>query len=251
MSRPRLSIVIPAYNEARRIGPSLERAVSVLNHLEPDHEILVIDDGSSDGTLQVAAAAAAGAARFRGLSNERNLGKGGAVRRGMLEAMGEYILFCDADESTPMAALEGFLPRIAEGAAVIIGTRKDARARIERHQPWLRESMGKGFTWLAQRLAGVRVTDFTCGFKLFRRDAAQDIFSRQTLRDWSFDAEVLFLAAHLGYRIVEVPVIWSHDADTRVRLARDTWDSLRGLLEIHRRRRAGAYGPPRPQEDPR
>lgn len=245
MSAPRLSIVIPAWNEARRIGPSLARSIETLRRLEPDHEILVVDDGSSDGTLDVAREAAAGAARFRGLVNGTNLGKGGAVRRGMLEAEGEYILFCDADESTPMVALEGFLPHARAGAAVVIGTRKNAQARIARHQPWLRESLGKGFTWLAQRLAGVRVTDFTCGFKLFRRDAAREIFERQTLSDWSFDAEVLFLARHLGHEIVEVPVTWTNDEDTRVSLLRDTWRSLLGLLAIRRRRLAGVYGPPR------
>lgn len=245
MSAPRLSIVIPAWNEAKRIGPSLARSVAVLKRLEPSHEILVVDDGSSDGTLNVARAAAADAACFRGLVNETNLGKGGAVRRGMLEAAGDYVLFCDADESTPMAALEDFLPHARAGRAVIIGTRKNAEARIERHQSWLRESLGKGFTWLAQRLAGVRVTDFTCGFKLFRRDAAREIFERQTLSDWSFDAEILFLAAHLGHEIVEVPVTWTNDEDTRVSLLKDGLHSFAGLLAIRRRRRAGAYGPPR------
>jgi dolichyl-phosphate beta-glucosyltransferase len=240
-----LSVVIPAWNEEKRIGPSLERGVEVLRRLAPRHEIVVVDDGSADRTLETARAASARAHQFRGLVNEVNLGKGGAVRRGMLEARGDHILFCDADESTPMATLELFLPALERGDAVVIGTRKNRQAVIARHQPWLRETLGKGFTLLAQTLAGVRVTDFTCGFKVFRRDAAQEVFSRQTLSNWSFDAEILFLARHLGYEITEVPVTWTNDADTRVRLLRDTASSLQGLLRIAGRRARGAYGPSR------
>ncbi len=245
MSDVRLSMVIPAYNEERRIGASLRSAVRVLRELMPLHEIIVVDDGSPDRTLEMAREAADEAASFRGLKNGLNLGKGGAVRRGMLEARGEYVLFCDADESTPMESLRDFLPGMERGEPVIIGTRKNVEARIERHQPWLRETMGKGFTALGHLLIGVRVTDFTCGFKVFRRDAARAIFSRQTIEDWSFDAEILFLAGHLGYSISEVPVVWRNDEDTRVRLLRDTWDSLQGLLKIRRMMRNGDYGPPR------
>jgi dolichyl-phosphate beta-glucosyltransferase len=239
----RLSIVIPAWNEANRIGTSLQSAIPVLHELVPAHEILVIDDGSQDNTLEVAAAAAKEAFCFRGIRNEQNLGKGGAVRRGMLEASGEYVLFCDADESTPMSSLKDFLPKMDNQLAVIIGTRKNPDALIKRHQPWLRETMGKAFTTLAHQLAGVRVTDFTCGFKIFRQDAAKEVFSRQTITDWSFDAEILFLANHLGYSIDEVPVTWTNDVDTRVRLLRDTWDSLLGLLNIRLGKMTGRYGP--------
>jgi hypothetical protein len=145
-----LSVVIPAWNEERRIAPSLERSVETLKRLAPRHEIVVVDDGSADRTLDVAREAASQAHEFRGLRNERNLGKGGAVRRGMLEARGDHILFCDADESTPMATLELFLPALARQDPVVIGTRKNREAVIARHQPWLRETMGKGFTLLEQ-----------------------------------------------------------------------------------------------------
>lgn len=246
MADLRLSVVIPAWNEERRIAPSLRRSVEVLRRLVPAHEIVVVDDGSSDRTLEAAREAAREAHLFTGLVNGKNLGKGGAVRRGMLEAQGDFVLFCDADESTPMAMLEHFLPAMEAGQPVMIGTRKNRQAVIARHQPWLRETMGKGFTLLAQTLAGVRVTDFTCGFKLFRRDAAQEIFSRQTLTNWSFDAEILYLARHLGYAITEIPVTWTNDEDTRVRLLRDTAGSLKGLLHIAGRRARGAYGPGRP-----
>lgn len=241
MFEERLSIVIPAWNEAARIGPSLQRAVEVLKRLAPRHEILVVDDGSTDDTVTVAREAAAEADSFRAIVNEQNLGKGGAVRRGMLEAEGDWILFCDADESTPMVTLERFLPFAQAGDPVIIGTRKNSQARIERHQPWLRETMGKGFTALARLMAGVTVTDFTCGFKLFRRDAAHRIFPLQTLFDWSFDAEILYLAKRFSYPIREVPVSWSNDVDTRVRLLRDTLESGTGLLKIAVNRATGVY----------
>ncbi len=237
-----LSVVIPAWNEERRIVPSLEAAAPVLHRLVSEHEIVVVDDGSTDRTLEAARACCeATGQRFRGIRLERNTGKGGAVQRGMLEASGRYALFCDADRSTPMEALADFLPHMQVDLPVLIGTRKSREAHIDRHQPWLRETMGKGFTALAQALIGVQVTDFTCGFKLFRRDAAQQIFMRQTVHDWSFDAEILFLAGALGYPIREVPVTWTNDEDTRVRLLRDTWNSLQGLLRIRRQKRAGIY----------
>ncbi|MCA9782141.1 MAG: glycosyltransferase family 2 protein [Candidatus Delongbacteria bacterium] len=242
MEPTRLSVVIPAWNEERRIVPSLERALPVLARLVPRHEIVVVDDGSADRTLDVAREVCARFdAPFAGFSLEHNRGKGGAVKAGMLAARGEFVLFCDADQSTPMTALEGFLPGMAHNAPVLIGTRKSREARIERHQPWLRESMGKAFTGLARALIGVQVTDFTCGFKIFRRDAAREIFGRQTVNDWSFDAEILFLARALDYPIQEVPVTWTNDTDTKVRLLRDSINSFAGLLRIRRQQRAGLY----------
>lgn len=240
-----LSVVIPAWNEERRIVPSLEHALPVLARLVPRHEIVVVDDGSSDRTLEVARALCERHGhRFAGFRLEHNRGKGGAVRAGMLAARGRHILFCDADQSTPMESLEAFLPLMEHGAPVVIGTRKSREARITQHQPWLRETLGKGFTLLARTLIGVQVTDFTCGFKLFRRDAARLIFERQTVEDWSFDAEILFLARALDFPIREVPVTWTNDTDTRVRLVRDTLNSLAGLLRIRRQQRAGRYNLP-------
>jgi dolichyl-phosphate beta-glucosyltransferase len=236
-----LSLVIPAYNEAKRIAPSLKKAIAVLQEHVPLHEIIVVDDGSKDDTLQVATEATKDAYRFHGIRLKENLGKGGAVRAGMLAAKGHHVLFCDADESTPMETIVDFLPFMQQDCPVIIGTRKNESARIERHQSWFRENMGKGFTALAHLLAGVEVTDFTCGYKIFRHDAAQAIFSRQTLDDWSFDAEILCIAHCQNFEIQEVPVVWTNDEDTRVRLLKDTWDSFRGLLKVYSRRRRGLY----------
>jgi dolichyl-phosphate beta-glucosyltransferase len=236
-----LSVVIPAYNEASRIAPSLKKAIQILQEHVPAHELIVVDDGSNDNTSEVAQEASEGAFSYQGIRLKANAGKGAAVRTGMLAAKGHHVLFCDADESTPMETILDFLPFMQQDLPVIIGTRKNKAARIERHQPWFRETMGKGFTALAHLLAGVGVTDFTCGFKVFRRDAAQAIFSRQSLDDWSFDAEILCIAARQGFPIHEVPVVWTNDEDTRVRLVKDTWDSLCGLMKVYRRRKRGLY----------
>lgn len=237
----KLSLVIPAYNEEKRIGPSVEAACEYFTAAADEFELVLVDDGSRDRTVEVVEQHRGCLPELQILTSRTNMGKGGALHKGMLAATGDYVLFSDADQSTPFREYEKFKPYVEQQLPVIIGTRKSESGLIERHQPWLRENMGKGFTLLSQWIVGVKVTDFTCGFKLFRRDAAQAIFSRQTIRDWSFDSEILFLAGYLGYSIQEVPVFWSDVEDTKVRLIRDTWDSFLGLLKIRRNAMLGHY----------
>ncbi len=244
----RLSIVIPAYNEARRIVPTLQAGYAYFSRTFPEHEFLVVDDGSRDNTGPLVRQLQTEMPSLRLLANSRNLGKGGALQHGMLAAEGDYLLFCDADQSTPFTEMDKFIPALEQGLPVIIGTRKSDGARIEKHQPWLRETMGKGFTFLSRQLIKVEVSDFTCGFKLFAREAARAIFSRQRIHDWSFDSEILHIASQLGYNITEVPVTWINSEDTRVNLLRDTLDSFRGLLRIRRNSRRGLYHRPLPPE---
>lgn len=227
-----LSIVIPAYNEEARLGASLEAIRGEL----PDAEILVVDDGSRDGTVE--------SARRRGVhvvSYADNRGKGFALRTGMLAAGGDRILFTDADLSTPIHEVGKLQARLDAGFHIAVGSRKMRGARLLRRQPILRETLGKGFTFLSQLALGVRVMDFTCGFKLFTRSCARDLFSRMTIDRWGFDTEVLFLAACRRYRVAEVPVTWSDDRHTKVALGRDVARSLLDLAKIRWNDLLGRY----------
>jgi dolichyl-phosphate beta-glucosyltransferase len=236
-----LSVVIPAYNEAARIGEPLRRIDRHLRARGLPGELVVVDDGSSDGTAEVVRRVTAELGTpVQVLRSERNRGKGHAVKVGMTSARGRAVLMTDADLSTPIEELDKLLPHLRDGVQVVIGSRKMAGARIEVHQPWLREMMGGVFTQLT-RLLVVRVSDVTCGFKLFTREAAGDIFSRVTLEDWSFDAEALFLARRLGFRVREVPVVWRDAAGTKVRRGRDAIRAALGLLRILANSVTGRY----------
>ena len=231
-ARHELSVVIPAYNEAARIAAPLRRLAAHLAAAHPTSEIVVVDDGSTDDTVRtVTALAAELPLPVRVLRSAMNRGKGHAVKVGMLDAHGALVLMTDADLSTPIEELAKLLAAIRAGADVAIGSRKMAGAVIEEHQPALREAMGRVFTWLTQVLV-VNVSDVTCGFKLFRHDAARAVFSRVTLDDWSFDAEALFLTRRLGFTLVEVPVRWKDAAGTKVNRGRDAVRSAIGLARI-------------------
>jgi dolichyl-phosphate beta-glucosyltransferase len=237
-----LTVVIPAYNESARIAEPLRRLGAYLAAHHPASELVLADDGSTDGTAAVVERLAGELGLpVRVHASPQNRGKGHAVRRGMLAARGALVLMTDADLSTPIDELARLVAAIRTGTDVAIGSRKMAGAVIEEHQPWLRESMGKVFTMLT-RLFVVDVSDVTCGFKLFRREAAHAVFSRATLDDWSFDAEALFLTRHLGFSLVEVPVHWRDAAGTKVNRGRDAVRSAVGLARIVWNRLRGRYG---------
>jgi len=237
VSAPRLSVVIPAFNEARRLGATLAR---LRRHLEArSHEILVVDDGSTDGTAEVARAAGDD---VRVLRHEPNRGKGYAVRRGMQAATGEVRLMTDADLSTPIEELAKLEAALDRGFDVAIGSRAVAGARIEVHQPAYREAMGRAFNVLVQALLLPGLADTQCGFKLFSARAADAAFGACRLDGFSFDVEALYVARRRGLRIAEVPVVWRNDAATRVSLGGGSAAFL-DLLRIRLSAFRGNYGP--------
>lgn len=234
-SRPiELSVVIPAYNEEARLGGTLEQVLAYLNAQPYEWEVLVMDDGSRDRTAALAEQIAARmpAGRVRVLRNPRNLGKGGTIRRGMLEARGAQRLFTDADNSTPIEEVAKLRAALAEGFDVAIGSRALKTSHVEVHQPWYRETMGRTFNLFVQAMVLPGFKDTQCGFKLFRAEVAQAVFPRQRLQGFSFDVEVLYLAKRAGFRIKEVGVRWINSPASRVHPIRDATKMFIDLLRI-------------------
>jgi dolichyl-phosphate beta-glucosyltransferase len=240
---PFLSIVIPAYNEQQRLPATLQAVWEYLEARWPGgFEILVVDDGSSDSTARVAEQFGRERPGVRLLRNPGNRGKGYSVRHGMLKAEGEWALFTDADLSAPIQELDKLLEAAQrEQAAVAIGSRGLDRSLIGVHQPRPREWAGRIFNLLVRLLVGLPFRDTQCGFKLFRRDAARAVFSRQQIERFGFDVEILFLAQRLGLKTIEVPVRWDHAEGTRVSLLRDSVNMFLDLVRVRRRWRRGLY----------
>jgi glycosyltransferase involved in cell wall biosynthesis len=237
-----ISIVIPAYNEEQRLPATLTRVEEYSSGQDFSFtEILVVDDGSSDGTAERAAEFMRGHPCVRLLQNPGNRGKGYSVRHGMLEAKGDWVLFTDADLSSPIEELEKLLAAVErEDAQIVIGSRALDRSLVGVHQPLFREYAGRFFNLVMRAVTGLKFKDTQCGFKLFQREAAREIFSRQRLERFGFDAEILFLAELLGYRAVEVPVRWNDVAGSKV----GTLQGLNGFADLVRIRRnqwAGRY----------
>src|SRR5579875_1946032 len=235
MDQPYLSIIIPAYNEAQRIGKSLERIREYLSRKPFATELIVVDDGSTDSTPALLETFAAVWPELRILRNDPNQGKGYSVRRGALEARAPYILFTDADRL--LAAME------STEADAAIGSRALKRELIGIHQPKFREWGGILFNWVVRLLTGLAIHDTQCGFKLFRRETTRRAFEFQTVFGFGFDPELLFLIRRSGGRILEIPVRWNNDPATKVRFLRDSsrmlldlvklrWHTWKGMYEI-------------------
>ena len=227
-----LSIVIPAYNEERRLPKTLQQVLNWLAQRQfAFHELIVVDDGSRDSTASVVREFAQSHACVRLIENPGNRGKGYAVRHGMLEAKGEWILYTDADLSSPIEEIEK-LCRAAQknGASVAIGSRAVDRRLVEKHQPWLRELSGRCFNLVMRTVTGLPFRDTQCGFKLYSADAARKIFSRQKQDGFSFDVEDLVIAKNLGLRAVEVPVRWANVEGTKVALTQ----GMKSFLDLVR-----------------
>ena len=227
-----ITIVIPAYNEEKDIDIILENIEAYMAKKNIQHNIIVVDDGSVDNTAKVVTSMIAKYPWISFFQLGKNYGKGKAVREGMLKATGDYILFMDADGSTSIEEFEKVVSAMQQHKDVIIGTRKIKEAEIIEHQPFFREFFGKGFTVISNLITQVHVSDFTCGFKCFSKKAASDIFSKAVIDDWSFDAEILYIARKLGHEITEIPVRWKNDKSTKVKFLRDVLNSFKGLIRI-------------------
>jgi glycosyltransferase involved in cell wall biosynthesis len=238
---PRISIVIPAFNESRCIAESVVRVRRFLERTPLPFEILVVNDGSTDDTAAIVRRFESEGVRL--IDHAENRGKGYSVRAGVLNAIGTYVLFTDADLSTPIDELQK-LYDIAERdpADIVIGSRAIDRRSIERHQSKFREIGGIMFNYLVRSALGLQLYDTQCGFKLFHRDRTRSIFEKQTIDGFGFDPEVLFLAARRGLRIREVSVRWSHADDTKVRVIRDGLRMIGDLFRIRLNHLAGKYG---------
>ena len=225
-----LSIVIPAYNEERRLPKTLESIFAYLEARPYRAEILIVDDGSTDRTAEIVSACRQKYPGLRLVSHEGNRGKGYSVRHGMLEAHGEITLFTDADLSTPIEEADKLLAALRdEGYDAAVGSRAVDRNLIEIHQPLIREQAGIFFNRLVRRIMGIEFSDTQCGFKAFRRERSRIIFEQQRVERFGFDPEILFLAKRNGLRVAEVPVRWSHDPATKVNVVAD---GIRMILEL-------------------
>lgn len=239
-----LSIVIPAFNEEQRLGSTLQAILTYVAQQPYTAEIIVVDDGSSDATAGLVTSFYNANPSIRLLQNGWNRGKGFSVRSGFLHARGEYLLFSDADLSTPIQEIEKLLAALHEPCEIAIASRALPGSSIEVHQPRYRENMGRLFNVLVQALVVPSIRDTQCGFKCFARRAALDICQRMTLDRFGFDVEMLYLAHRLGYRVREVPVVWRNSPQTRVHVLRDCSSMLYDLLRIRWNAAYGRYDLP-------
>jgi dolichyl-phosphate beta-glucosyltransferase len=231
-----LSVIIPAYNESQRLGRSLASIREfAAGRTQLAVEVIVVDDGSSDGTSRIAQEFDAVPAALKVLVNETNHGKGYSVHRGMLAAAGQALLMCDADMSTPVEEVEKLLPLLTGDVGVVIGSRDVPGAVLDPPQRPLRRFIHWAFGTIRRRIMLPDIRDSQCGFKLFTRDAARKIFSMETTEGYAFDCEVLGLARAMGYAIREVGVVWRNDPRSAVHLFYAAPAMLRDLLRIRRK----------------
>lgn len=223
------SIIIPAYNEQDRIGDTLNKISHYFEKLWKTYEILVIDDGSSDNTKQVVLSA--NIPKLELLSKTKNYGKGSSVKRWMMKARGKYLLFTDADNSTPIEELDKLMQYISE-YDIVIGSRFTKNSNIKQKQPWYRVFIGRGWNFLIKNFLFGGISDTQCGFKLFKRKAALDIFPLQKIKGFGFDMEILLIALSKGYTIKEVGVVWINSEFSRVRPIKDGIKTLGDLIYI-------------------
>ena len=241
MERPLISVVIPAYNESARIGKALDEVLSCVHERNWRAEVLVVNDGSTDRTAAIVQEFAKLHPEVRLLNNPGNRGKGFSVRQGALHAVGEIVMFTDADLSAPMGEAERLFAALRQGADIAIGSRWLERTRQTARQPLYRQFFGRCFNGVTRLVMGLHFADTQCGFKAFRRPVAQTIFQLQRIERWGFDPELLFIALKRGYTVREVPVTWGHDERSRISYLKDGWKMLEEIVRIRWNALFGLY----------
>lgn len=234
MKKTLVGLVIPLYNEENRLEPGLTSCLKYVNsHLAGPFEVILVNDGSTDGTLRILEGVRDLFPNIDILivSYSKNIGKGFAVKTGVLESTAEKLIVCDADFSIKLEQIDEFLSAL-DNYDVVIGSKKHAQTNTLVKQSPLRQFLGKAFTVLVNFTLGLNYSDITCGFKGFRATAAKELFSKQKTKRWSYDAEVLFLAKRRGYRIKEIPVEWEHVKGGSISPVVESFRSLKDLLLI-------------------
>jgi len=236
---PYLSVIIPAHNEERRLPKAMAMLFEFLEQQSYPAEVILVENGSQDRTLELAQGLRQ---QYAGLIvlHEEQRGKGLAVQKGMLKAKGDYRFMCDIDFSMPVSEINRFLPPLLENADVAIASR-EAKGAQRFNEPPLRHTIGRVFNLLIRVLALPEYHDTQCGFKCFTAHAAEMLFSRQTIRGWTFDVEILFLARGLGLRVVEVPIPWYYNSESKIHVFRDSVQMALDLLRIRWRAWQGLY----------
>ena len=238
---PFLSIVIPAHNEENRLPDTLEQTFGFLSQQRFTSEVIIVENGSNDRTYDIACEFAAKYANLRVIRNDRR-GKGLAIQRGVQEANGEYIFMCDADLSMPIEEIGKFLPPQLSTVYVAIAWR-EAPGAVRYDEPQYRHFTGRVFNTLIRWLVLPGLQDTQCGFKCIRADVAREIFPLQTLTGWAFDVELLYIARHRGYQVIEIPIDWYFNADSKISVLRDSLRMFLDLLVIQRNAWRGLYDP--------
>jgi len=239
MLMPFLSVIIPAYNEEHRLPETITKVMAFLGEQNYTSEVVVVENGSQDRTFEVAQEFAKKFPQLRVLKEQRR-GKGLAVKRGMLEACGEYRFMCDADLSMPVSEISRFLPPSLSDFDIAIASR-EAPGAVRYHEPAYRHFVGRIFNTMIRMMALPGLHDTQCGFKCFHHTVAEDLFPRQTLAGWSFDVEVLFIAKQRGYQIVELPIPWFFNPDSKVDVLRDSFHMAMDLFRIRLNGLRGEY----------
>lgn len=238
-SMTKLSLIVPVYDEEKIIKRNLQEIINFLKTRKYSWEIVVVDDGSHDDTCEIVDEFVG--SNIKLIKSGINMGKGAALRRGVLASKGEYIIFTDADLSVPIDFVNPVLASLENGSDVTIGSRRVKGADIAKHQPKFRELMGRFHTFLARTFTGAQISDFTCGFKGFRDIAAKKVFSQSLINRWSYDDEILFLASKYGYKISEIPVRWINRDDSRVTMWSAMITSFLDLVKIRLNDISGKY----------
>jgi dolichyl-phosphate beta-glucosyltransferase len=228
-----LSIIIPAYNEEKRISASLDKIYAYFEPRGKQYEVILVDDGSTDKTVNISQnSSLAASGKLKIISNEKNRGKGFSVKNGILASHGEYVLFTDADLSTPISELEKLMKEILEGYDIVIASRSVATSNLAVSQPWYRQTMGRIFNLFVKALLFADYNDTQCGFKLFKGDIAREIAEKMKIEGFCFDVEMLYLAKKTGLRINETGVTWENSAESKVTVLNSSLSMFTDLLRI-------------------